>query len=200
MDPGPDIMSIHYYEQHAADFVAGTLSVDMSSLYDRFVPLLPPGARILDAGCGSGRDSAHFQRLGFVVEALDASEAMVRHARALTGLPVRCCRFTDYRASVPLDAIWACASLLHVPADELPAVMAHLSAQLKADGLIYCSFKYGSGEVCRDGRTFTNLDEAGLAALLAPLPLQIDTLWQTADLRPGRVDERWLNAILRKQP
>ena len=191
-------MSIHYYEQHAADFVAGTLSVDMTSLYDHFVPLLRPGARILDAGCGSGRDSAHFLRLGFAVEALDASAAMAQHARTLTGLPVRCCRFTDYQATEPLDAIWACASLLHVPKDELTGVMAHLGAQLKEGGLFYCSFKYGNGEVCRDGRTFTNLDETGLQALLTSLPLYIQECWQSGDVRPGREPERWLNAVLKK--
>ncbi|MCD8547865.1 MAG: class I SAM-dependent methyltransferase [Aeromonadaceae bacterium] len=191
-------MSIRYYEQHAADFVAGTLTVDMTSLYDHFVPLLAPGARLLDAGCGSGRDCAHFLQLGFAVEALDASAAMVQHAQALTGLPVRCCRFTDYQATEPLDAIWACASLLHVPTDELTGVMAHLATQLKDGGLFYCSFKYGSGEVSREGRTFTNLDETGLQALLAPLPLHILETWQTGDVRPGREHERWLNAVLKK--
>lgn len=195
----PRLMSITYYDQHADAFVAATASVDMSSLYDRFLPHLAPGARILDAGCGSGRDSAHFLRLGFAVEAFDASAEMVSRARALTGLPVRCCRFEQYQTEPPLDAIWACASLLHVPAGALPDTLDHLAHLLKEDGIFYCSFKYGAGQVERDGRRFTNLDETSLARLLAPLPLQIATLWQTADLRPGREAERWLNAILRKR-
>lgn len=192
-------MSIRYYDQHAEAFIAGTLAVQMQSLYDKFLPHLVVGSHILDAGCGSGRDSRYFLQQGFVVSALDASWPLVRHARRLTGLPVLHCRFDEFVAEQPLDAIWACASLLHVPLAQLPSVMAHLARQLRAGGLFYCSFKYGVGEVRRDGRHFTQLDEAGLARLLAGLPLQLIERWQTADLRPGRQDERWLNVLLRHE-
>jgi len=77
--------------------------------------------------------------------------------------------------------------------------MAHLALQLREGGLFYCSFKYGVGEVSRDGRHFTQLDEAGLTRLLQGLPLQVVESWQTADLRPGRQDERWLNVLLQRQ-
>ena len=197
-------MSIRYYDQHAEAFIAGTLAVQMQSLYDKFLPHLVVGSHILDAGCGSGRDSRYFLQQGFAVTALDASWPLVLHARTLTGLPVLHCRFDEFVAEQPLDAIWACASLLHVPLAELPAVMAHLTAQLTARGIFYCSFKYGSGQVSRDGRTFTNMDEAGLDALLHSLPLQtvplrIFDIWQTGDLRPGRESERWLNIVLQKE-
>lgn len=192
-------MSITYYDQHADAFIAGTLDVQMQSLYDKFLPHLPAGAHILDAGCGSGRDSRYFLQQGFVVTALDASWPLVLHARTLTGLPVLHCRFDEFVASQPLDAIWACASLLHVPQAELVLVMDHLARQLRRGGLFYCSFKYGVGEVSRDGRSFTHLDESGLAALLTKLPLSVVECWQTADLRPGRQEERWLNVLLRRE-
>lgn len=192
-------MSITYYDQHADAFIAGTLDVQMQSLYDQFLPHLPAGAHILDAGCGSGRDSRYFLQQGFVVTALDASWPLVLHARTLTGLPVLHCRFEEFVAEQPLDAIWACASLLHVPQAELVLVMDHLARQLRCGGLFYCSFKYGVGEVSRDGRSFTHLDESGLAALLAKLPLSVVECWQTADLRPGRQEECWLNVLLRRE-
>lgn len=192
-------MSITYYDQHADAFIAGTLDVQMQSLYDKFLPHLPAGGHILDAGCGSGRDSRYFLQQGFVVTALDASWPLVLHARTLTGLPVLHCRFDEFVASQPLDAIWACASLLHVPQAELVLVMDHLARQLRRGGLFYCSFKYGVGEVSRDGRSFTHLDESGLAALLTKLPLSVVECWQTADLRPGRQEERWLNVLLRRE-
>lgn len=191
-------MSVDYYNQRARQFIADTLEVDMVPLYERFLPLLPVGARILDAGCGSGRDAAHFLAQGFRVSAMDASEVLARAATERFGLAVTVCRFHEYESAEPFDAIWACASLLHVPGARLPEVMAHLADLLQAGGLFYCSFKYGRGELERDGRRFTNLDEAGLAALLAPLPLAIRDCWQTGDLRPGREPERWLNAVLRK--
>lgn len=192
-------MSITYYDQHADAFIAGTLDVQMQSLYDKFLPHLPAGAHILDAGCGSGRDSRYFLQQGFAVTALDASWPLVLHAREITGLPVLHCRFEEFVASQPLDAIWACASLLHVPQAELVLVMDHLARQLRRGGLFYCSFKYGVGEVSRDGRSFTHLDESGLAALLTKLPLSVVECWQTADLRPGRQEECWLNVLLRRE-
>ena len=119
-------------------------------------------------------------------------------AERLLGQPVQLCRFEQFVAPVPVDAIWACASLLHVPRAELDAVMAHLCQQLADGGLLYCSFKYGVDETERDGRAFTQLDEAGLQALITPLPLSEVEIWQTADRRPGREQECWLNAIVRK--
>ena len=188
-----------YYDQHADAFIAGTLDVQMQSLYDKFLPHLAEGSHILDAGCGSGRDSRYFLQQGFVVTALDASWPLVLHARTLTGLSVLHCRFDEFVAEQPLDAIWACASLLHVPQAELLLVMDHLARQLRRGGLFYCSFKYGVGEVSRDGRSFTHLDESGLAALLTKLPLSVVECWQTADLRPGRQEECWLNVLLRRE-
>jgi hypothetical protein len=73
-----------------------------------------------------------------------------------------------------------------------------LCQQLADGGLLYCSFKYGVDETERDGRAFTQLDEAGLHALITPLPLSEVETWLTADRRPGREQERWLNAIVRK--
>lgn len=193
-------MSDDYYQQQAQLFYQNTVSVDMTPLYRRFLHRVPTGGHIVDAGCGSGRDSRYFSSLGYRVTAFDASTVLVELARAHTGLPVAVCRFEEFFSPTPVDAIWACASLLHVPYAELAAVMAHLAEQLKTGGVFYCSFKYGQGETCREGRHFTNLDEPGLTRLLAGLPLAIAEQWQTGDLRTGREQERWLNALLVKVP
>lgn len=75
-------------------FIVGTLDVQMQSLYDKFLPHLAAGSHILDAGCGSGRDSRYFLQQGFEVTALDASWPLVLHARTLSygfgvALPLR---------------------------------------------------------------------------------------------------------------
>ena len=54
-------MTLHYYQNHAQDFFDGTVNVDMTPLYEAFTQHLTHGARVLDAGCGSGRD-ANFMR------------------------------------------------------------------------------------------------------------------------------------------
>jgi len=191
-------MTLKYYQQHADHFFTSTVSVDMSSLYQPFVTALPDGATVLDAGCGSGRDSKAFAGMGYRVEAFDASAQMVALATAFTGLDVQEKRFDQLEAVARYDGIWCCASLLHVSQAELPEVMQRLARALKPGGIWYVSFKYGDGERVQEGRHFTDLNEAALERLVAPLErITIASTWQTADKRPDR-HETWLNALLRK--
>lgn len=191
-------MTLKYYQLHADSFFTSTVSVDMSSLYQPFVTALPDGATVLDAGCGSGRDSKAFAGMGYRVEAFDASAQMVALATAFTGLDVQEKRFDQLEAVARYDGIWCCASLLHVSQAELPEVMQRLARALKPGGIWYVSFKYGDGERVQEGRHFTDLNEAALERLVAPLEgIIIVSTWQTADKRPDR-HETWLNALLRK--
>lgn len=212
-------MNKGYYQRHAQRFYADTVDVDMSALYQRFVSYLKPGAYLLDAGCGSGRDTKAFSTMGYEVDAFDASAELVELARQLSGKPVALMRFQEVNEPEKYDGIWCCASLLHVPEPELPGVMASLSNALKPAGVWYLSFKYGSGEQEKDGRIFTDMDEEGLKALVAGLnnrscenaervdneaeegmnAIQIADIWKTGDLRPERGAEIWLNGILVKR-
>lgn len=191
-------MSIDYYNQHADQFASDTLSVDMSPLYDRFLPLLPEQAHIVDAGCGAGRDAAHFLQLGYRVGAFDASGKLAKIASQHSGLAVQHCTFLGYQSPQPLDAIWACASLLHVPEVQMSATLQHLGNQLKPGGIFYLSFKYGEQDSERGGRQFTNSTEDRLRNHLQNTGLSIQECWLTGDQRPGREDEQWLNALLVK--
>ena len=188
-----------YYKTNAQAFFDSTVEVNMQSLYEQFLPLIPAGGTILDAGCGAGRDSKAFIELGFNVEAFDASEELAELASQLTGKKVTIERFQSYKNSKQFDAIWACASLLHVPLIELPAVFQSLSRMLKSGGVFYCSFKYGEEEIERNGRFFTNLNERSFAEQIIGLPLHIEKQWITGDLREGRESEKWLNVLLRKE-
>ena len=191
-------MTITYYQRNAQTFFDATVGVDMSSLYAPFLSQVVPGGRVLDAGCGSGRDTKAFNALGYQVEAFDASAEMVELAAAYTGLPVRQMTFNMLEAEERYDGIWCCASLLHLPQAELPEAMRRLAHSLKPGGVWYLSFKYGVGEREKEGRHFTDLNEAGLDALVAVLPqVSIIEQWTTQDKRPER-DEVWLNALLRK--
>lgn len=192
-------MTLKYYQDNAQIFFDGTVNVDMSSLYEAFTRHLAPGARVLDAGCGSGRDAKAFQEMGYRVEAFDASPAMVELAREHTGLPVQLMTFADVEWKEEFDGIWCCASLLHVPAVELPGVMRRLADALKPGGVWYVSFKYGEGEREVDGRRFTDMDEGRLRALLSTIAMiDMISLWTTQDKRPLR-NEIWINGVLIKK-
>lgn len=191
-------MTMAYYQRNAQTFFDATVGVDMSSLYAPFLRLVAPGGCVLDAGCGSGRDAKAFSTLGYRVEAFDASAEMMELAIAYTGLPVRQMTFSALETEERYDGIWSCASLLHLPQSELPEAMRRLARALKPGGVWYLSFKYGVSEREKEGRHFTDLDEAGLQTLVSPLPqVSIVEQWTTQDKRPDR-DEVWLNALLRK--
>ena len=98
---------------------------------------------ILDAGCGSVRDSKTFLHLGYRVKAFDASEALAKLARQHIGQPVRLATFNGFESDTAFEGIWPCASQLHVPAREFPAIFTKYAAMLKPTGRFYCSFKYG---------------------------------------------------------
>ena len=102
--------------------------------------------------------------------------------------------FADLREEAAYDGIWACSSLLHVRPNALPDVLQRAHTALRHDGVLYCSFKYGSFAGERDGRWFTDLDEGALARLLEP-QFDVARMWQSADVRQGRGDVRWLNCL-----
>ena len=127
------------------DVLRKARSPDMGKLYEPFLQHLKPGAKILDAGCGSGRDSLFFKNHGFQVTAFDASEEMVKLASQLLGQRVLHMSFEDLDLPETYDGIWACASLLHVKRAELRNVIARLTQHLNTGGMLYVSFKYGGG-------------------------------------------------------
>ena len=189
--------SIAYYEEHAQTFFDGTVALDLSPLHQRFLAHLPTGGHILDAGCGSGRDARAFLEQGYTVTAFDAAPALAELASVHCGLPVQVLRLEEIDWQARFDGIWACASLLHLALPELPDVLRRLATALKPGGVLFTSFKQGHGEREYGGRRFTDLDEAGLTALLqtAPCFTMLET-WITVDRRPDRADDRWLNTVL----
>lgn len=190
---------MNYYNNNAQAFADATLSVNMGALYEPFIKHLPPQARVLDAGCGAGRDAKAFAQMGFKVEAFDASEAMVGIAQQQGDFVVEHNTFLGFTRDYTFDGIWACASLLHVPAQELPATFRHLASLLADNGVFYVSFKYGEGETQREGRHFTHCNEGLLPEFLHHTGLGIMNIWVTADKRPERAEEQWLNALLEKR-
>ena len=192
--------TIDYYNRNAARYAANTAEVDLSALRARFLERVPAGGFILDAGCGSGRDSLAFLQQGYRVRAFDAAVELARIAAERICQPVQVQHFDEVDERAIYDGIWACASLLHLPADELPAALQRLWAALKPDGVMYLSLKYGDGERSdADGRHFTDATEARLRDWLATLPeiAGIDC-WLSSDERPDCANT-WLNALVYRQ-
>ena len=189
-----------YYNQNAVSFFISTVDVDMSALHDAFLVKVPAGGRILDAGCGSGRDAKAFSVRGYDVTAFDASPDLAKLASAYCGFDVAVRTFYAVDEIDAYDGIWSCASLLHVVAQDMSDVIGKLMRALRPGGCLYLSFKLGTGERRHGGRRFTDADDATLRGWFAVMPqVSFIETWITDDKRPDRAD-KWINALVVRSP
>lgn len=191
--------TLEYYEVNLDSFVEGTVNADMKFVYQKFEQELFFGAKILDLGCGSGRDAKFFFEKGYQVKATDGSESLCQYASKLTGLNVECMLFEDMEYDEEFDGVWACASLLHMSKDELPAIISKVKKALKPKGVLFTCFKYGNEEHVKNGRFFSNFTEETVVNLIGKAQgFNVLSTFVTGDVRHDRSDERWINIIAKK--
>jgi SAM-dependent methyltransferase len=105
--------------------------------------LLPPGARVLDAGCGTGRVAARLAALGFDVAGVDVDESMVAEARRRwPDLPWVVADLAALGApQAPYDLVVMAGNVVpFVEPGALPATVAALVGQLRPGGLLVAGF------------------------------------------------------------
>lgn len=191
--------SIDYYNKNSQEFYDRTINADQHDTYQKFLKYLPKSGRILDAGCGVGRDSKFFLSQGYDVVSFDGSMEMVKMASDLLGKNVLHMLFEEIDFFNEFDAIWAKASLLHVPYENLRGVIQSFHKSLLPSGILYASFKYGTSRRQTEDRVFFDMDEATIEPYLEGLfhPLEI---WKSADTRQkdASLDKSWLNVIAKR--
>ena len=194
-----DKSTLDYYNSKAKDFVTDTVAVAFTEMQDTFLEYIQKGGRILDFGCGSGRDTKYFISKGYDVDATDGSEELCKIASEYTGIKIKQMLFEELDEVELYDGVWACASILHVEKKQLPEILKKIATATKKGGVVYTSFKYGEFEGIRNGRFFTYLTEESFGEILRSVSdLAIEKLWISADVRAERGEERWLNIVLRK--
>lgn len=137
------------YRKRAAGFWEGTrghdVSQNISALLSR-INVAPP-YRILDFGCGPGRDLATLTHAGHIAVGLEALPEFAEMARTHSGCTVL---QQDFLAldlpDAEFDGIFANASLFHVPTQELPRVLKQLHATLKPGGVLFSSNPHGNDD------------------------------------------------------
>ncbi len=140
-------ITIAEYQTTAESFREGTWEHDVSQNRDALVAAMPrnPG-KILDLGCGPGRDLVAFQRQGHTVIGLDATPAFVEMAQS-TGCEVWQQSFLNLELPPEsFDGIFANAALIHVPRAEMVRVLGDLWRSLVPGGAIVMSICRGDGE------------------------------------------------------
>lgn len=190
--------TLAFYNKNAKAFAEETAFVDFKETQDKFINILQ-GKRVLDFGCGAGRDSKYFVKAGLDVVAIDGSAELCQIAESYVGIPVQQMLFQELDDRNRYDGIWACSSILHLPKEELRSVLMKMLNALTDNGIIYTSFKYGEFEGERNGRYFTNFTYESFCEFISDMKgIAIEEYWYTGDVRPGREDQKWLNLLLRK--
>ncbi len=134
--------TVSHYQHHAEDFREGTKDHDVSQNVEALIRHLPGPSkqRILDLGCGPGRDLASFVARGHVPVGLDGAAAFVAMARDATGCEVWHQNFLALELPTErFDGVFANAVLFHVPTQELGRVLRDLRQTLVPGGVLFAS-------------------------------------------------------------
>jgi SAM-dependent methyltransferase/diadenosine tetraphosphate (Ap4A) HIT family hydrolase len=150
------LRTIKAYNESAEMFSDQWFSnTDLHPLLKRVTAILPPGARILDAGCGSGRDVEYLGQLGFDCLGVDLSSGMIREARRRS--PKSVFRLMDIRSiDLPpelFDCVISLAVIVHLDLTDVTAVFAEAQRLLRPNGILALTFNLGEGQdICTRGR------------------------------------------------
>lgn len=149
--------TLSHYEQHAADFFEGTKDHDVSQNVEALLRQLPaaPAQRILDLGCGPGRDLETFIARGHVPVGLDGAPSFVAMARTRVGCEVWQQDLLALQLPpAAFDGVFANAVLFHVPTQELSRVLNELRQTLVPGGVLFCSNPRGPDLEQQQGQRF----------------------------------------------
>jgi SAM-dependent methyltransferase len=157
-----------FYDRHAIEYANDTQNQNLDELWELFAHHLQPNARVLDLGCGGGRDLKEFAKRGFETIGVDYSDALAEIARRYSGQPVEVVSFDEMVFEEnTFDGIWAVASLLHVPRTKVDGVLKRLKEMLKPRGILLTSMQKGDGkQFASEGRLFELYDAEQWKAIL----------------------------------
>lgn len=149
--------TVGHYDARAERFWADTRDHDVSQNRQALLEQLrgTPPFKILDFGCGPGRDLKIFRDLGHEPIGLEAAAEFVKLAQEYSGCAVWQQDFLQLHLPENyLDGIFANASLFHVPSQELPRVLRELWHSLKNDGVLFSSNPRGDNQEGWNGERY----------------------------------------------
>jgi SAM-dependent methyltransferase len=195
--------TLSHYEAGAASFWEGTRGHDVSQNLEALLSALPArkALRILDVGCGPGRDLLTLRQLGHAPTGLDGCAAFVKMARAHSGCRVLEQSFFELQLEpASFDGIFANASLFHVPRATLPRVLQELFGALLPGGALFCSnprAMSGEREGWQGERYGTYLTLESWSALFATAGFVLERHFLRPPGKPS-AEQPWLAMVLRK--
>lgn len=138
----------YFYDNNAASWVKKRSNLDYCrNEFNKYQRLLPSG-KILDIGCGTGRDANLFIPNGYNYTGIDLSDGMINEAQKLfpnahfTTMDLSDLRFKDES----FNGIWSFAAYLHIPKKEIINAIKEANRVLKIGGIGFITIKKGSTE------------------------------------------------------
>jgi len=143
------------YDQIVSEFAKRNhfnMADNLVALVHELIQHVGQNGRLVDVGCGTGRDMAWFESKGITVTGIDLSMGMLVYAREnvlgdLVSMNMRNLGFCD----AYFDGVWCCASLLHLPKTEAAYALQEMHHILKPDGMLILSIQEGNSENWEDG-------------------------------------------------
>lgn len=193
-------MDTRIYDLEAEKYIESWLRADMQEQYKLFEKELKPGSKILDGGCGSGRDSLYFLMNGYDVDAFDPSEEMRKAASEFAGLEVEDLTWEKLDRKNIYDGVWASASLYHVSRPDMASTFKKIAESLKSKGILFCSFRDSEDDFEEGGRFFTSFSKESFLRFLSISGLfDVIKIQEKEDTREDRKNEKWIFCFLRKR-
>ncbi|MEX1301299.1 MAG: class I SAM-dependent methyltransferase [Desulfotignum sp.] len=196
--------TIQYYATHVEELIRRYESADVSDLHSLLRDSFPSGARLLELGCGSGRDAAFMLENGFDVTASDGVPEMIDAAAAghpaLVGRLCRICLPRDLTPALGLfEGIYAVATLMHLTRPDILEVFARIRRILVPGGRLFFSVPLHRDDVAADGfdangRRFTAMTLTDWTGICRRAGFDILTSTTTPD-GLGRKTIAWLNCL-----
>lgn len=170
-----DAKTIEVYDARAADYASLTKDLDGIDELIAFCTAMPKESYVLDLGCGPGFYAAFMAKQGCRVDAVDASNEMIKLASQHAGVTARLASFDDISGTAVYDGIWASFSLLHASREEFPTILSALHRACKPSARFLIAMKLGS-DTARDtiDRIYTYYQEDELLTYLTDAGFKID--------------------------
>lgn len=197
-------VTLDHYRNRAEAFWQGTKDHDVSQNIQALLTALEQqfnldNYRILDFGCGPGRDLQAFKDLGHQPTGLDGCEAFTEHAKQYSDCPVWTQDF--FALDLPekqFHGIFANASFFQLPSAEMPKVLDQFKHTLKAGGILFMSNPRGSGEGFFGDRYATYLELEGYTSLLEKAGFTLLHHYYRPEGLP-KEEQPWLAVVAKKK-
>ncbi len=205
--------TIEWYNQNAEQYAQATFQTASPEEIDQFAKLLPAGAKVLDAGCGAGRDTDFLSQKGLKATGLDLSSGLIQVARKtfpnlefiegnMLSMP-----FPDQ----DFDGLWSHASLLHLETvDDVKKALKEFNRVMKQSGVLHVLVKAQTGEsktavvtdsLSKHDRFFQYFTKQEVENLLKDAGfdlISIEQYKETDKNAKGRPEVEWILALARK--